>query len=243
MEEAEVKYALGKVEDLLKKGLELYNVREEITQMQLELRMIEGFLQDANSKRNRNPAVEQWVNELGEEVKAIRKTLRTIGQIKADLGITNVAAANDENEEPPFRPARPDEIDLSDVVGLESDSHDIIKHLLDRNISRHTVLSIVGTGGIGETTLAKTIYESTEVTREFDCRIWVSISQKFNVHDLLRKILKELEQEDRPAIEDNNLRSALQRLLNEKRYFIILDDVWGTDLWESLKIALPDINL
>ncbi|KAJ3696424.1 hypothetical protein LUZ61_000129 [Rhynchospora tenuis] len=284
MGETAVKFALDKLNDLLKMGLELNNVREEITHVQAELSIIEGFLQDADSKRNTNPAVQRWVNQvrevayriqaaidtflediegnsrrridlfsklvsyakkpfklnkLGEEVKAIRETLRTIGRIVAELGITNNAAANDENDEPPFRPTIPEEIDGSDVVGLESDEDKIIKHLLDRSVSRRTVLSIVGIGGIGKTTLAKKVYESTRLEGQFDCRIWLSISQKFNVHDLLRKILKELQNEEL-AIEDDKLWSAVQKFLNKKRYFIILDDVWSTDLWKRLKIAIPD---
>lgn len=34
----------------------------------------------------------------------------------------------------------------------------------------------------------------------------------------------------------------LKSLLKNKRYLIILDDVWGIDLWNQLKHALPDVK-
>ncbi|KAJ1704212.1 hypothetical protein LUZ63_003991 [Rhynchospora breviuscula] len=45
-----------------------------------------------------------------------------------------------------------------------------------------------------------------------------------------------------PAIRDDDLTSELKRSLTQKRFFIVLDDVWETDLWESLRTALPDKN-
>ncbi|KAJ1704206.1 hypothetical protein LUZ63_003985 [Rhynchospora breviuscula] len=292
MEGAAVKFALDKLTVLLNMGLEMYSVSNEVRQMESDLRMIQGFLQDANSKRNKNPGVKGWVNEVREvayriedaidiflvdiegnrprsfgvwsklvrpvkkpfkvkklvdEVKAIRQTLRNISEVKNDLGITNVGSGSSpqHDQELFFRRGRPSDDDDSEVVGLDSDKDQIIRQLLDKNISRRTVLSIVGIGGLGKTTLAQKVYKSDKLRGQFDCCIWQSISQKYDVKYLLREILYSVEPAMRnkePAIRDDDLTSELKRSLTQKRFFIVLDDVWETDLWESLRTALPDKN-
>ncbi|KAJ4809990.1 Disease resistance protein (CC-NBS-LRR class) family [Rhynchospora pubera] len=202
MEGAAVKFALGKLNVLLKMGLELYHASDEVTHIQLALRMIEGFLEDANSKRNRNPAIKRWVNEVREvayriedaidnflvdiggnsaeifgisskfimllkpfkvkkfvdEVKAIRSTLETISQLRIQLEITDACGSSPQFDGAIFRPTGPSDIDDSEVVGLDRDKREILNQLLDTNISRRAVLSIVGMGGLGKTTLAQKVY-------------------------------------------------------------------------------------
>ncbi|KAJ4765179.1 Disease resistance protein [Rhynchospora pubera] len=246
MEAVAVKYALGKLSLLLNMGLELYNVSDEVSEMHLRLCMIEGFLKDAHSKRSTNPAVKQWVSELLNEVKAIRNTLKTISDLRTDLGITNTSAGNEENDRVPFRPTRPSDFDDSEIIGFDSDKHQIISHLLDTKIKRRVVLSIIGIGGLGKTTLAQKVYKSAELERRFNCRIWLSISQKFNEKTLLREILYSVQPDLRkkePAVKDDELTSELRRSLTGMSYFIVLDDVWSIDLWEKLKTSLPDENI
>ncbi|KAJ3696425.1 hypothetical protein LUZ61_000130 [Rhynchospora tenuis] len=286
MEAVAVKYALGKLSLLLNMGLELYNASDEVSEMHLRLCMIEGFLKDAHSKRNTNPAVKQWVIEvrnvayriedaidtflidiegnhlssklerlvnkpsklkkLLDEVKAIKNTLKTIGDLRTDLGITNTTAGNEENDRVPFRPTRPSDFDDSEIIGFDSDKHQIINHLLDKKVKRRAVLSIVGIGGLGKTTLAQKVYKSAELERRFNCRIWLSISQKFNENNLLREILYSVQPDLRnkePAVRDDELTNELRRSLTGMSYFIVLDDVWSIDLWEKLKTSLPDDNI
>uniref|UniRef100_A0A0D9X0L3 Uncharacterized protein n=1 Tax=Leersia perrieri TaxID=77586 RepID=A0A0D9X0L3_9ORYZ len=52
------------------------------------------------------------------------------------------------------------------------------------------VLSIVGFGGLGKTTLANEIYR--KLGNQFQCRAFVSVSQKPNIGKILRTILSEL---------------------------------------------------
>ncbi|XP_078154110.1 disease resistance protein RPP13-like [Carex rostrata] len=185
------------------------------------------------------------MNKLSGELNTITQQLKLLYQRKTDLGITELGAGGEENAQLPFRPTKPSDIDESEVVGLEAATCEIIKQLLDKNESRRTVLSIVGAGGIGKTTLAQNVYKSAELVEQFDCRTWLSISQKFNINDLLREILYSIEPEMRerePPVTDEDVLLKLRSSLGRKRYLIILDDVWTEDLWDPLKIQLPDMN-
>ncbi|XP_078158849.1 disease resistance protein RPP13-like [Carex rostrata] len=285
MAESAVGYVLQKLADtLLKKAQELQAVSGQIEQMQKELRLIQAYLRDADSKSHKNESVKEWVKQvrdiahriedvidtflvvieenhpwyrkiymwlkkpckiykLSGDLNEITQDLKKIYQRRIDLGITILGADNEQIGLVPYRPTKPTDVDESEVVGLENDKQNIIKQLLDTNISRRMVLSIVGTGGLGKTTLALKVFKSAELERHFNCRTWVSISQKFNINDIFRKILYSIEptMENRnPPITDENLPAELQKSLTSKRYLIILDDVWRDSDWEQLKNGLPD---
>ncbi|XP_078158846.1 disease resistance protein RPP8-like [Carex rostrata] len=295
MAESAVGYVLQKLADaLLKKAQELQAVRGQIEQMQKELRLIQAYLRDADSKSNKNELVKEWVKQvrdiahriedvidtflveneenhpksspwyrkicmwlkkpykinklklkLSGEIEGITENLKKISQLLIDLGITILGADNEQISPVPFRPTKPTDVDDSEVVGLEDDKRNIIEQLRETKISRRMVLSIVGTGGLGKTTLAQKVFKSAELGRHFNCRTWVSISQKFNVNEIFRKILYSIEptmENKNPPVTDENLPAELQKSLTSKKYLIILDDVWRVHDWEQLKIGLPDPN-
>ncbi|XP_078158116.1 putative disease resistance RPP13-like protein 3 [Carex rostrata] len=183
------------------------------------------------------------IYKLSGELKEITQDLKKIYQLRINLEITIRGADNEQIDPVPFRPTKPTDVDESEVVGLENDKQNIINQLLDTKISRRMVLSIVGIGGLGKTTLAQKVFKSAELERHFDCRTWVSISQKFNINDIFRKILYSIEptmENKKPPVTDENLPAELQKSLTSKRYLIILDDVWRDSDWEQLKNGLPD---
>jgi ABC-type multidrug transport system fused ATPase/permease subunit len=81
-------------------------------------------------------------------------------ELRCHMGISEIGDSSEDDGQVPFRPSKLSDFDVPEVVGLDFEKDHIIQHLLDRSISRRTVLSIVGIGGLGKTTLGQKVYES-----------------------------------------------------------------------------------
>lgn len=105
------------------------------------------------------------------------------------------------------------------------------------------MLSIVGFGGLGKTTLANEIYRKKD--RRFKCRAFVSVSQKPNIGKIMRTILSQAgfvasKDANMEIWEEAELISALRSFLLDKRYFIVIDDIWQDSAWDIIRCALPE---
>ncbi|KAL0920651.1 hypothetical protein M5K25_009801 [Dendrobium thyrsiflorum] len=108
---------------------------------------------------------------------------------------------------------------------------------LYRNIS---LLSIVGHGGMGKTTLLQHVYK-VEMTKEFDLKMWVCVSNNFDVKKVILDMLDFLKNE-RPRSE---ALGALQRRIMEevmsKKFLLVLDDIWEEEDEEKYKSKWEDV--
>ncbi|TVU31426.1 hypothetical protein EJB05_23110, partial [Eragrostis curvula] len=133
-------------------------------------------------------------------------------------------------------------VESSDLVGIDIPRENLIK-LLDDGEPALKVISIVGFGGLGKTTLAKEAYKKIFV--KFDCHALVSVSQKPDVRKILWSILSQVRN---PNYANTNpcdeewLINALRGFFKHKRYFIIIDDIWDTQVWKIIKCALLENN-
>ncbi|XP_060671829.1 putative disease resistance protein RGA3 [Ziziphus jujuba] len=130
-----------------------------------------------------------------------------------------------------------------EVIGRDEDKIAIMKFLMDEKIEENVaVISIVGTGGLGKTTLAQLVYNDEIVQKNFDLRMWVCVSNDFTVRLLVEKILKFATDKDLKNMEMDQLQKELRKEINVKRYLLVLDDVWNENdgLWLSLKILLSN---
>ncbi|KAF7005717.1 hypothetical protein CFC21_020824 [Triticum aestivum] len=105
------------------------------------------------------------------------------------------------------------------------------------------VLSIVGVGGIGKTTLAKQLWREHKPGDYFDCRAFVRTAKKPDMRRILRSILAQVRPHQPPdANEVHDLIHDLTEHLKDKRYFIIIDDLWDTSVWDVAAHAFPKGN-
>ncbi|KAJ6321093.1 hypothetical protein OIU78_016322 [Salix suchowensis] len=107
-----------------------------------------------------------------------------------------------------------------------------------------SVVSIVGMAGLGKTTLAKKVCEVVRERKHFDVTLWVCVANDFNKVKILGAMLQGI---DRTTSEQTNLDVILQNLkirLENKTFFLVLDDVWNEDnwKWDELKEKLSRIS-
>ncbi|KAI3926576.1 hypothetical protein MKW92_049887 [Papaver armeniacum] len=102
----------------------------------------------------------------------------------------------------------------------------------DHNKQRRMVISIVGMGGLGKTTVATKIYKSKNTERYFDVSGWVYVSQSLDWSISPRSIIGQVTRNSYHNIDEKD----------EGVYLIVLDDVWRTDTWQRLNPAFPETD-
>ncbi|KAL4614440.1 hypothetical protein ACB092_07G055200 [Castanea dentata] len=120
-----------------------------------------------------------------------------------------------------------------DVIGREEDKKAIIGQLLDFDVVENvSFISIVGIGGLGKTTLVQYIYNDEKVC----------VSDDFDVKAIAEKILASANHTSPNNLEMDQLQIELRKSLNQKKYLLVLDDVWNEnkEIWCNLKTLLLD---
>ncbi|KAL4578948.1 hypothetical protein LXL04_015082 [Taraxacum kok-saghyz] len=130
-------------------------------------------------------------------------------------------------------------------VGRENDELQIIQLLTQsREEEILRIVPIVGMGGIGKTTLAKSVYHNPKIVQYYDLRVWLCVSVKVDVNTLLARICESLAGDEFKSKTRVNLITNLQYKLGSKRYLVILDDICDEDKtwWDDFKSCMVKVN-
>ncbi|XVE57353.1 hypothetical protein DITRI_Ditri04bG0084400 [Diplodiscus trichospermus] len=136
-------------------------------------------------------------------------------------------------------------LDETDVVGIDESKKKLIGRLVDGGTD-HKVISLLGMGGLGKTTLAKQVYDDAEVKKHFPAHAWVTVSESFKLEGLLKDMVQQLSRviikplpEGVDDMSSYQLKTVIKCWLRKRRYLIVLDDVWRINEWDAIKLALP----
>ncbi|KAF8041012.1 hypothetical protein BT93_B3052 [Corymbia citriodora subsp. variegata] len=125
-------------------------------------------------------------------------------------------------------------------ISRKDEKREILK-LLTRKEDERTcmdleVIAIVGMGGVGKTALAQQVYNDASLT--FDEKAWACVSDDFDMLSITKSILESINShlswEGKTL---NCLQEELKKNLSEKKFLVVLDDVWSKN-YENWTILL-----
>jgi hypothetical protein len=110
----------------------------------------------------------------------------------------------------------------------------LVDLLLEHKDKRSYKLAVVGTGGVGKTTLAQKVYNDRKIKGYFNKQAWVCISKDYSEIAILKEILRKIEVQYTQDESIDELQSKLQLAITQKTFFLVLDDVWESHTWAHL---------
>ncbi|XP_044963223.1 disease resistance protein RGA5-like [Hordeum vulgare subsp. vulgare] len=134
--------------------------------------------------------------------------------------------------------------EVKGLVAMEGPMKHVTALLMDESKDLK-VVSIVGSGGLGKTTLAMEVYRKIGSGGDFQCQACVSVSRTLDLVKLLKDILSQIDKdvyEKCQSWEKEQLIREIKQILTGKRYFIVIDDVWKEQDWKLVKAAFPENN-
>ncbi|KAM7493503.1 hypothetical protein LguiB_028112 [Lonicera macranthoides] len=177
-----------------------------------------------------SPSALQFQYNMGSNLEKITQELQVLSTQKRDLGLKEVTGIKSHGigeRETTFL------VNESHVYSRENDKKEVIKMLLtnETRAGEVSVISIIGMGGVGKTTLAQLVFNDDEVQERFVLKIWVCVSDEFDVLRITQRIL------GAKAEDLNEAQEKLKQKLSNQKFLLVLDDVWNDEYrkWDQLR--------
>jgi len=169
-------------------------------------------------------------HQISDKIKDIKKLSNELAELRAKYTVRGPGAdlAASTGIDPRVRNLYKKE---SDLVGIEESRDKVIRmlsmeakddaHASDQDLK---IVSIVGVGGLGKTTLAKTVHDMLK--KQFGCSAFVSVGRTPNLTRTFEKMLVELDkkykQVDMARWDIEQFGNELHEFLEQKRYVHVI---------------------
>ncbi|KAF4354821.1 hypothetical protein F8388_018025 [Cannabis sativa] len=212
------------------------------------------------------PKVEKLIShrEIVRQIEEIEEKLTIAASQIGSLGlIENITRLNNTSR---GRLETTSFVDEIEIHGRDMDEKALLEMLM-LDFGPLEVISVVGMGGLGKTTLAQLAFNNEEVKNHFPKKIWVSVSEPFDLLNIASAIIENLlkdydhqspiiteEKDEEMSSSSSNVAPKFQTLqaalnwitsrLGRTRFLLVLDDVWNEEYskWEPLEISLKKLE-
>ncbi|CAM0147227.1 unnamed protein product [Urochloa decumbens] len=185
-------------------------------------RFIKKMSSIVNEVKTRREVTKE-INDIKKRVMEVYKNDGTIAPIKKTLVDPHITAMYTK---------------VTELVGIDEAKEEVIARLTKGDAAQQEsqiVVSIAGFGGLGKTTLAKAVYDKIE--KDFDCTAFVSVSCSPDAKKILKDIMYELNKGGPSGADSDEIRHLIdlvRNFLQNKRYLIVIDDIWDKEPWNMV---------
>ncbi|XP_078153141.1 uncharacterized protein LOC144548344 [Carex rostrata] len=144
-----------------------------------------------------------------------------------------------------LRPPTGHMVDEASIFGRDAEIEEVINLLLSEKEKPFSVISIIGKGGLGKTTIAQLVYKDEGVSRCFDLKGWVCVSEEFDVGRLTKAIIESVTENNYDLSELSQLQEKLAKTVKGNTILLVLDDVWNENrnLWELFRVPFKEARM
>ncbi|WVZ50383.1 hypothetical protein U9M48_001641 [Paspalum notatum var. saurae] len=181
-----------------------------------------------------------FARSMGKRIKALDARLDDISKEMSTFGFLKLNSYKVKtltSEATPHSRVTTSLIDESAVVGdaIQVDTRALVQVLQADEPATILVVSIVGAGGMGKTTLAKMIFNDRDIEMTFRSKIWLSVTERYEEDKLLSSAIAQA-----GGAKDGNgdkqiLTKTLADVLSSTgKFLLVMDDIWSELPWTDV---------
>nr|UBY07125.1 NBS-LRR disease resistance protein [Dasypyrum villosum] len=180
-------------------------------------------------------------HDVAVRIRALNKKIEHITKDK--IFLTFNSSTQPTGNAPTFKVIRSSDLVEPDLVGKEIKyaTRKLVDLVVAHKESKSYKLAIVGTGGVGKTTLAQKIYNDPKIKGSFKMHAWICVSKDYDEISLLKEVLRNIGVHRKQGETIAGLQRKLAEAMKSKSFFLVLDDVWRSNVWmDLLRISLHE---